>query len=258
MDGLRPNWHFINRLMVIVTIGVVVGTSSTPGFSHARFAGVKSVNSNHSILLTNDQEQQSREILAGQAEKNLNRSNLSFSAVHHLVKDRLPAKYKEQSKEITKAIFKESRKANLDPMFVVAIIETESTFDPDSVGIFNEIGLMQLRECTAKWIVKKLNLNLKLDTEVDLQDPVTNIIVGAAYMGYLKNRFKNSGYHYTAAYNMGTTSVLRLIASNKEPRIYPNKVKKHYKEAYDSLSATELAESEVAPTSVQTTVSWVQ
>lgn len=245
---MRPNWHFINRLMVILTIGVVVGTSSTPGFSHARFTGLKSVKSNHSILLTLDQEQQSREILNGHAEKNLERSNLSFSAVHNLVKDRLPAKYKEQSKEITKAIFKESRKANLDPMFVVAVIETESTFDPDSIGIYNEIGLMQLRECTARWIAKKLKLNIQLETEADLQAPVTNIIVGAAYMGYLRDRFKNSGYHYTAAYNMGTTSVLRLIASNKEPRIYPNKVKKHYKEAYESLSTTELAESEATNT----------
>lgn len=233
MDGLRPNWHFINRLMVLLTIGVVVGASSIPGFGDARFSSMNTLNANHSILLTHDQVAQSKEILNGHSDRRLKRGNLKFSTLNKLVKDRLPQKYKEQSKNITETIFKESRKADLDPLYIVAIIQTESTFNPDSIGIHKEVGLMQLRETTAQWINKKLNLNLD---HIDLRDPVTNIIVGAAYLGYLRDKFKSSGYHYTAAYNMGSTSVLRLIASNKEPRIYPNKVKKHFKQAYKSLS----------------------
>ncbi|MBT3586184.1 MAG: lytic transglycosylase domain-containing protein [Halobacteriovoraceae bacterium] len=130
------------------------------------------------------------------------------------------------SPKVAQTIIEESYRYGFDPYFLVAVIDGESTFNPRTVGRFGEIGLMQIKPSTAAWIAKKLDLNF--NGRSDLFDPVTNIRIGAAYLNYLRKKFKSRGALYIAAYNMGPRNVHRAVSKNIIPKDYPRHVMKRY------------------------------
>ncbi|MGE4233943.1 MAG: lytic transglycosylase domain-containing protein [Bacteriovoracia bacterium] len=157
--------------------------------------------------------------------------------VHSITEKSLPKKWKAMASRIADTIIEESAKYRLDPLFLMAVIRTESSFSPEVRGSSGEIGLMQLLPKTAKWIISKTNLELK----GNLKDPVENIKIGAAYFSYLRDKFSANAAHYIAAYNMGTTNVYRALASNKKPKVYPMRVMKHYFDLYSTAKKEEYA-----------------
>jgi soluble lytic murein transglycosylase len=147
--------------------------------------------------------------------------------VFDIFKKRLPSVYKRQAGPIADTIMEQSVKYKIDPMVVTALISGESSFNPLNMGFVGEVGLMQLRPSTAKWIASRCML--KWLGPQSLKNPVTNIRIGMAYLGYLKKRFSGrSGLMYLSAYNMGETALLRLLAKNIRPSIYTNHVMKNY------------------------------
>lgn len=142
------------------------------------------------------------------------------------VKKRLPKKYKSSADVITKAIMGEASKHGLDPYFVMAMISGESSFNPDAIGPVGEIGMMQIRPTTGKWMAKKARL--PWNGENTLRNPVMNIKIGTAYIAYLRKKFERQGQLYVAAYNMGARSVRRALNKNIRPKDYPIHVMKRY------------------------------
>ena len=85
---------------------------------------------------------------------------------------------------------------------VVAVIKTESNFDPNATSPQDAKGLMQLKESTADWYAQKKGL-----PQGDLSDPSYNIRIGCAYLSYLRQMFGGDIYVALAAYNAGEGNV---------------------------------------------------
>ncbi len=151
--------------------------------------------------------------------------------VFKLVKKFLPAKFKSQSKQIAQAIIDESFRNELDPFFVMAVIGGESSFNPIAEGPVGEIGMMQLRSSTGKWMaeMRKMDWNGKKT----LEDPILNIKLGAAYLKWLRTKFEGHGRLYVSAYNMGPGNLKDALSRNKWPKDYAQHVMKRYLNYYE-------------------------
>src|SRR5207253_3899655 len=98
--------------------------------------------------------------------------------IREVTRQRLEAYGVKYATRVSNAILKESAKQGLDPIFVLAVIETESQFDPKVLGTHGEIGLLQIKPDTAQWISQKNAYTWK--GRATLKNPVTNIRIGVA------------------------------------------------------------------------------
>jgi soluble lytic murein transglycosylase len=156
----------------------------------------------------------------------------------------LPSKYKDSALEIAVVLAEESERYQIDPVFLIAIIKTESSFNPNARGSAGEIGLMQIKPDTAEWIAEKYGI--PWNGSKTLEDPMNNLRIGAAFFDWLRNRFDGKAQMYTAAYNMGAAMVIRLTAEGERPTIYPTRVMANYRKAYDLMSKSTASKSLVA------------
>jgi soluble lytic murein transglycosylase len=148
-------------------------------------------------------------------------------------REMLPKKHRSKYQKVAQAIIDESVKNEFDPVFLMSVIQGESSFNPDMLGKLDEIGLMQIRPATAKWISHKYGMKWKGDKS--LLDPVQNVKIGAAFLKYLRERFDSHAQLYLAAYNMGQKNVDNALDKNIWPKDYPSHVMKRYVEFYADL-----------------------
>lgn len=158
------------------------------------------------------------------------------SFIHLKLEDELQGPTIKKIKSIERTLITQSKLYRFDPIFLMAVIETESSFDPNIVGSFGEIGLMQIRAETAQWIAKKYGI--RWTNSRKLKDPSYNITIGAAYLDFLRGRFEFQSRLYIAAYNMGQTNVHRALDREIWPKEYPFRVMQHYIQDYALLSDT--------------------
>ena len=143
---------------------------------------------------------------------------------------------KLDQKKLAQAIINVSRKYNYDPIFLLAIIKTESSFNPNAVGTSGEIGLMQIKPSTAEWIAKKKNF-IWVNRD-ELFNPDYNIHLGALYFKYLKKSLKSKASDYISAYNMGPANLRRLPAELTKAPAYFERFIKNYISIYQSFENT--------------------
>ncbi len=199
--------------------------------------GTSYFNSCQSPLSRHNEEhrqQQAREILSGA---------YSASVASRFEKDPFLASYIEEylnnksrqlaSRDVVETLIEESRKNQYDPIFLMAIIKTESHFKPDAIGSAGEIGLMQIKPDTAKWICEKKGIKWK--GKNSLKDPHYNIEVGALYFKYLKKSLKSKAASYISAYNMGINNLSRVPSSEIKNNVYFSKVLYNYLSIYKDL-----------------------
>ena len=137
------------------------------------------------------------------------------------------------SNDLTETLLKISKKHGYDPIFLLAVIKTESRFNPNAIGSAGEIGLMQIKPVTAEWICKKHKL--KWLGAAKLKNPQYNILVGAHYFEYLKKTLKSQSVRYINAYNMGINNLQRLPSSEQNALPYREKVMNNYLLIYSEL-----------------------
>ncbi|MDR2123433.1 MAG: transglycosylase SLT domain-containing protein [Desulfovibrio sp.] len=108
---------------------------------------------------------------------------------------------------------------NLNPALIMAVMHTESNFNPSAVSSSRATGLMQLVPDTAGYEVHRyLTGSPTVPDQSILLSPEHNIRYGAAYLYLLGSRYF-SGVHNSlsrqlcviAAYNGGPNAVLRLF-----------------------------------------------
>ncbi len=107
-----------------------------------------------------------------------------------------------------------ARTADLHPRLVVAVVQTESAFDPRAVSRAGAAGLMQLMPSAAA------------DHGVeDVFDPIDNLRGGAAHLRAMLDRFESLSLAL-AAYNSGATTVERYkgIPPYEETRNYVRRI----------------------------------
>lgn len=104
--------------------------------------------------------------------------------------------------EFRPLVKKETDERGVDPMFVWAIMRSESRFNRRATSPVLATGLLQLMPATAKTVAKRINDSTAITRE-KLMDPPLNIRLGTAYMRRLHDR---NGGHYplvASGYNAG-------------------------------------------------------
>lgn len=129
--------------------------------------------------------------------------------------------------ELTEVIYTESKRFTIDPLLIIALIMTESSFKKGQRSYRGAEGLMQIKPSTAKAVAKKWGV--EWPEEVDLWNPSLNIRVGSAYLFELILKFK-SVRKAIIAYNLGETNLREFYFYKAEPPArYYNKVVYNYK-----------------------------
>ena len=116
-------------------------------------------------------------------------------------------------------IWEKSKKYDVDPALVAAVIEQESRFKPRAQSHVGAKGLMQLMPRTGRWMGAS-----------NLYDPEQNVDAGVKYIAYLNRRFNGDTTKIIAAYNGGEGNVMRYkgVPPFRETRTYVKKVMKNY------------------------------
>lgn len=94
-----------------------------------------------------------------------------------------------------------SKKNNVDPFLVAAIIKNESNFKHDAVSKVGAVGLMQIMPETGRWIAEQMGLENYQDS--DLYQTKKNIRMGCWYVGELEHEFQHNLVLLMVAYNAG-------------------------------------------------------
>jgi soluble lytic murein transglycosylase len=100
-------------------------------------------------------------------------------------------------------------KHDLDPYVMAALINQESTFDPDIRSSANAWGLMQIVPPTGRRLAR--TLGIRRFTTASLTNPQTNIRMGMLYFSQLVRQFGGT-YYALASYNAGESRVVRWKA----------------------------------------------
>ena len=143
----------------------------------------------------------------------------------------MPPRLRGRAFEVAHAVITEANRYNLDPVFLLAVIRTESQFNLHARGTHGEVGLMQILPDTADGWAARFGLGAKYD----LKDPAINIHIGAAHLASLRQSFQGRASLYLGAYNLGATKVRKLLAAHVAPVEYPRRVLTHYADFYRSL-----------------------
>ncbi len=130
---------------------------------------------------------------------------------------------------LVRIIYDESAAQNLDPLLVMALIKTESTFYNWARSYKGAKGLMQIMPRTGRWAARELNLEWEGDRT--LYNPDLNVRLGIYYFSVLQERYRDDTMLSIAAYNEGPTNLSRRIRRGKTlPKGYSNKVLANYKD----------------------------
>ncbi|MEW6055745.1 MAG: transglycosylase SLT domain-containing protein [Bdellovibrionota bacterium] len=101
-----------------------------------------------------------------------------------IVRRLIAGRAKDKAEAIAASVLNESEKHHFDPLILLSIIETESGFTLKKRGRHGEAGLMQIKPSTARWVSKRIGVPWR--GPKTLEDPQTNIRIGAAYLSYLR------------------------------------------------------------------------
>lgn len=129
---------------------------------------------------------------------------------------------------LAEAIVSESAKQGYDPLFVAAVVKSESTFNTAARSNKGAQGLMQIMPSTGAWISSK-----KGYSRGKLTDPGHNLKLGIAYLKHLESEYRGNRLFALVAYNWGPGHV--DSATNGKKRIpkqcmtYALKILRDYK-----------------------------
>ena len=141
------------------------------------------------------------------------------SIVYRLPKQSLPQK----AKPFLSEVHKQAKRWNIDPALLLAVIHTESSFNPMARSPIPAFGLMQIVPSTAGKDVSALLHGEPLLLSPDyLYQPQNNIEAGSAYLHILNKRYFKSvrneqsrKYLCIAAYNTGAGNVAKTLTGTK-------------------------------------------
>ena len=118
-----------------------------------------------------------------------------------------PLEYKDE-------VLEYSKKYNLDPYLVFAVINAESGFDKHATSSKNAKGLMQITESTAKDVNEITNSVYSLNEE-NIYNQDINIELGCQYLASLISRYNGNYYLAICSYNAGIGNVDKWISQGQ-------------------------------------------
>ncbi|MDX9856868.1 MAG: lytic transglycosylase domain-containing protein [candidate division Zixibacteria bacterium] len=141
----------------------------------------------------------------------------------------------DEVRRLTNVIYSESDRYDYDPMFIVAIILTESSFRKGQRSPVGASGLMQVMPFVGEELAGRTGIEWQ--GEATLFQPETNIKVGTQHLFEQILKFGNIR-DALVAYNMGETRVRSILRQNRPlPKTYLNKVLETYKMLKENYAA---------------------
>jgi soluble lytic murein transglycosylase-like protein len=128
--------------------------------------------------------------------------------VHSVIQKYAP-KHKSPA-QLASAIVQESARQGVDPLFVAAVIKSESAFNTSARSNKGAQGLMQIMPATGAWLVARNDLPRK-----KLTDPGHNLRLGISYLKYLEESYSGNRVFALVAYNWGPGHVERATGGRK-------------------------------------------
>ncbi|WP_192499410.1 transglycosylase SLT domain-containing protein [Skermanella pratensis] len=155
--------------------------------------------------------------------------------------------YAKLAERYAEAVFRESGEFDIPPSLVLAVMETESAFNPRARSPVPAFGLMQLVPTSGGLDAHRFvnGESAPMLSPESLYDPDTNIKLGTAYLKLLDTRYlravdhpESRLYSSIAAYNTGAGNVARAFNSTTNissaasliNRLPPEKVFDHLSE----------------------------
>ena len=133
----------------------------------------------------------------------------------------VPDHLKKRADKFKEDVQKESKRFNVDPSLVFAVVHTESYFNPKARSGIPAFGLMQLvPKSAARDASLYVHKEDKLLTPEYLYEPTNNVELGAAYLNLLLSKYfkevkdeRSKLYCAIAAYNTGAGNVARAFTA---------------------------------------------
>lgn len=172
---------------------------------------------------------------------------LSAPEIHLLILKNTPAHLQKKLKSVLPLAMRASEHYQVDPFWVLAVMWTESHFNPQAVSRVSAQGLMQIMPQTGEYLVPRLARQKSLTDmtewegikapKLPLQEPLLNIEMGTYYLRLLYKSFNGNFRLATVAYNMGPNGVRRRLRQ-KLPTGVRNQYLTKVRHAYNELSAS--------------------
>ncbi|WP_158379565.1 membrane-bound lytic murein transglycosylase MltC [Candidatus Williamhamiltonella defendens] len=138
----------------------------------------------------------------------------------------VPNHIDQRAKKYWSFIKHASAKYGIETSLILAIMQTESSFNPYAVSSCDALGLMQVMRYTAGKDVFQMKGKSGQPSRSYLFNPKNNIDIGTAYLSILKKSYlreiKNPisrRYAIISGYNGGAGSVLRAFSTDKNKAI---------------------------------------
>jgi soluble lytic murein transglycosylase-like protein len=133
----------------------------------------------------------------------------------------------EEATRLGDVIYAESKKYGYDPMFIMAVIKTESSFRKGQISSAGAVGLMQVIPYVGADVAPRAGVDWGGSST--LVEPETNIKVGARLLFEQILKFGDVK-KALVSYNMGETALRDLMRQNKPlPKRYLEAVEENYR-----------------------------
>ncbi len=161
-----------------------------------------------------------------------------------LLTDNVPETMQENFRRYVKKSLFFAQKYQVDPLWVLAIMWTESHYRTESVSSVGARGLMQIMPQTSKYLaykLKKANYGPFVPNQYfEFTRPEINIEMGVYYLNYLLEKFNHNPELATIAYNVGPGRLKQIIKKGNysaHRNLYLKKVKRAYIRLASSFNA---------------------
>lgn len=263
-------WRFLSvevkLLSLLMILGTIVLVENPSKYSIQNLSSIKSfsTNSKARVTLTHDEKIDLQWIVNQTMSYSYPDTQLGFYLdtlaffdanskldAEHIILSNLPKSLGRKARSYVRAVFKISEKHQVDPIWILSVMWTESNFNFTAKSWAGARGLMQIMPDTKKFIYKgyrgqgkkllvekkDFNINEYFPYRIKSKDKKThirklvNIELGVIYLKTLLNSFKSHKYA-TVAYNMGpgwTRGRLRRKQPVGTDNQYLDKVRKAYK-----------------------------
>lgn len=132
--------------------------------------------------------------------------------------------------ELQEKIFIQCKEAGIAFTLVMAMIETESNFQPDVISKTDDYGLMQINSKNKNWLMEELGI-------IDFLDPEENVKAGLHIISMLAEKYEVS--EALMAYNMGEAGAKKLWDQGIYENNYSKKILEkeiEYSEYLDNIN----------------------
>jgi len=150
----------------------------------------------------------------------------AISQIINYIQDENAKLEDKELRTISKMVYDESMRYNVDYRLILAIMKVESNFRYDVVSEQGARGLLQVKPSLARYIAEDVGVTWR-GTET-LDEPETNIKIGVHFFSRLIEDFQNINMALHA-YHVGSTRLREILTEKKKPqRLYLNLVLDEY------------------------------